>query len=85
METLPAIAAATAEHLATVCMALKCYADEADFQRETDTRLAEIPAGEREHCAAIVREDWRMDDILKQCIDQATLIERYDWLLGRLQ
>lgn len=85
METRPVIAAATVEYLTTVCMALKCYADDADFQREADKRLVEIPAGEREHFAAIVRDDWRMDDILKQCIDQATLIDRYGWLLGRLQ
>lgn len=85
METLPAIAVATVEHLATMCMALKSYANDADFQRETDKRLAAIPAGERGQCAEIVREDRRMDDVLKQCIDQTTLSERYTWLLDRLQ
>ena len=79
------IRAATIERLATICMALKCYADDADFEREADKRLAEIPAGEREQCAKIVHEDWRTDDILKQCIDQTMLIDRYGWLLGRLQ
>lgn len=79
------IATGTIEHLATICMALKCYADDTDFQREANKRLAEIPTSEREQCAAIVQEDWRTDDMLKQCIDQTTLIDRYGWLLGRLQ
>ena len=79
------IRATTVEHLSTICMSLKCYAADADFQREADKRLAEIPAGEREQCAKIVHEDWRTDDILKQCIGTTTLIDRYRWLLGRLQ
>lgn len=78
------LAAATVEHLATLCMLLKCVAADADFRREADKLLAEIPAGEHKHCAEIVREDWRTDDILKQCIGQTTLIDRYAWLLERL-
>lgn len=76
---------ATIEHLATICMALKCYAADEDFKREADKLLTEIPAGERERCIEIVREDWRTDDVLKQCIDQTTLIDRYGWLLERLR
>lgn len=76
---------ATIEHLATICMAIKCYAADADFRREAETLLAEIPAAECERCIEIVREDQRTGDVLTQCIDQTTLNDRYTWLLERLR
>lgn len=75
----------TFERLATICMLLKCVEADAHFQREAGLLLAEIPPDERVHCEVIVREDWRTDDVLKQCIDETRRIDRYHWLIGELK